>query len=797
MPETTQQIVLESGLAWWHLAAAVGVGVVVVVQSYAWLVSSLAWRKRAALIGLRLGWTLLLLWCVFQPAIERTTTEEVRREPRVMVAVDRSASITLANAAEEREGAVDAIDAFLEAAEIDHVERYAIGANLRPWAEGSHDVESAARAVVSVTPNDGAEADAAAGKGDERSNLMRNLAQLADRSPEGQDDTVLLLVSDGQDTEETPVAEASRPLSERGISVFPVRLEALSEPPPIVRIETMVVPESVRPKQTAEIGMQVRLRGGGKRELLAILEELPADLGGAVELVRQPVPVGLDGTAQLAFDHRFERIGVNRLRGRLVDAATSETLSEAFAVVNVAVKSTVRVLYVQGALGWEFRHFRQAMADNPAIRVDAISRLGRRAILTQADGQVQGTRREGTRLLGLVEDSLDRYDVIVLGDLDPGEVRAEDEQRLLAMVREQGVGVLFFSGNHTRATRLSGTLLEQLLPVQIDPKVDRTAAIDREAAEFVDSMDRRFRMSREPIFSGNRLRRQQAEGGPLANLSALTLTRAGLASPIWRDADAQVTIDAPPATYLHYTRVARVKPGATVLGVTESGSEPLLVIQDIGSGRSAFLGVDGLWRWRMATDSHERGYDRFWQQLIEYLAARTVRDAVQLDRYVYETGDVARVTIRLDRGSGASTLRVQVPGQTEPREVPLTWSADGAQATAEVPLAQPGSVRFILDNGLAGRAAGVTERIAAVRSRSLEAEYAGANDRVLERLASATGGMILGVDELDSIRSLLQGATVEHQVVERATLWRWPWLIGVMLMMYVAELVLRQKQRLS
>ncbi len=102
--------------------------------------------------------------------------------------------------------------------------------------------------------------------------------------------------------------------------------------------------------------------------------------------------------------------------------------------------------------------------------------------------------------------------------------------------------------------------------------------------------------------------------------------------------------------------VLREKPVATVLMRhgdprmrNEYGGHVLAAVQFVGGGRSGFLGFDATWRWRR--HGAER-FDRFWVQLIRYLAEGKLLGGVkrgmlttQADRFA--PGETVRVTARL------------------------------------------------------------------------------------------------------------------------------------------------------
>jgi hypothetical protein len=151
--------------------------------------------------------------------------------------------------------------------------------------------------------------------------------------------------------------------------------------------------------------------------------------------------------------------------------------------------------------------------------------------------------------------------------------------------------------------------------------------------------------------------------------------------------------------YWHYP-VLREKPVATVLMRhgnprmrNAHGGHVLAAVQFVGAGRTGFLAFDGTWRWRRYGVEL---FDRFWVQLIRYLAegkllGGTKRGMLLTEADQYSLGEAVTVTARLldsqykplrrdqvlarysvesDKGDFILTSRRDRPGWFEGRFVP-------------------------------------------------------------------------------------------------------------------------------
>src|SRR5439155_425674 len=75
------------------------------------------------------------------------------------------------------------------------------------------------------------------------------------------------------------------------------------------------------------------------------------------------------------------------------------------------------------------------------------------------------------------------------------------------------------------------------------------------------------------------------------------------------------------------TRLGKVKPGAIVLARSGTGDrgEPVLVGETFGNGRTLAFEGDTTWRW-WRSEEGVRAHERFWRQLVLWLAKRDEAD---------------------------------------------------------------------------------------------------------------------------------------------------------------------------
>jgi hypothetical protein len=408
-----------------------------------------------------------------------------------------------------------------------------------------------------------------------------------------------------------------------------------------------------------------------------------------------------------------------------------------------------RVLAIDAGPRWEMRH---AVA---ALETGLNAKVERRYRTVLGPG------------IALVPEqaALDQVDMLLLGDLPPAELGADEQARIAAFVTRRGGFVALVSGPRAMPAAYGLGPLAALLPV-------RSAA-----AETLPEPD------------------AGAGPGPAAERIL-----PGLA-PAW---------EALPALpwWIHS---AVPRPGAEiVLSTRDRSGSPLLVCAEHGAGRVAWLGSDELWRWRAQGDGSVHA--ALWLRLARWglgarLSGADRRLQAALDVAVTAPGQPAGLRLRALDETGAPApappavlVRIGADGRPisgSSRELALvavsdqpgTWSTTVNQA--QRPLEQG---RWRLS---AGATPGPLEsRELLVRADPGREALEPALDRsALDRLAAATGGEAVGLDGVDAAIDAL-AASLEPRAVavrHRLTLWDGPWWLLALAALLVGEWAWRRR----
>ena len=252
--------------------------------------------------------------------------------------------------------------------------------------------------------------------------------------------------------------------------------------------------------------------------------------------------------------------------------------------VRVSDEKELRVLYIQGALTWDYKFISLALRNDSSIKLTGLTRTAKQSIFRQNVESV------GELMNGFPNslDELAAFRVVVLSNLRPADLTPSQQDVLARFCSELGGGVLMIGGPGTFDSSWQSSRLEQLLPVVF---AGRTG---------VQGLDRPFRIQ---------------------------LTEEALLHPVFHIADNRPPRElwAQLPTFSQYGRVDAAKPGAQVWAVHQTDDGPrgrriLMASQHYGAGLSAVLCIQNFWRWRLAKETEPQYFDRFWRQLFRFLS---------------------------------------------------------------------------------------------------------------------------------------------------------------------------------
>jgi len=459
----------------------------------------------------------------------------------------------------------------------------------------------------------------------------------------------------------------------------------------------------------------------------------------------------------------------------------------------VTESKRIRVLYVEGGTRYEFR-FVKVLLERESDRIAGNKSIDMRTVLLDASRGWPETDKSALPDFP-TRDQLFEYDVVILGDVDPKTLPrgSRTAQDIADFVKVRGGGLMVLSGEHAGVAAFNETALAEVLPV-----IPSESAPPRRTSE------------EQPITEGYRPK----------------LTPTGRLHPLFRFSPDEAESDRiwnRLQPLLWYAKGYRRKLSAEVLAehptqFAEGGAggekHPLILQQFTGAGRVIFMGIDETWRWRWRDD--EQQFNRFWLQAVRVLSrSRLGRIEVKTDKQTaYRRDERIIVTVRFPDDAPAppdsTTVRVSVqrgplpnpdgtPGSGEVETQVLSLAkVEGSRATYQAVLTRTpvGEYRFLLVepevNGNRPRAEAKVLPPPTERDR-LEMNRAD----MTAAAAISNGGFYTLADAdklLDDMKDLSRVPL--NQPCPPTPLWNQPAMFGLLLMLLIAEWLLRKRERL-
>jgi len=482
-----------------------------------------------------------------------------------------------------------------------------------------------------------------------------------------------------------------------------------------------------------------------------------------------------EGSQQVAFE--FQPTAKGRHTYTVgVPAVSEEKIVEnnRRSAVATVIGVGIRVLYIEGTLRAEYGALvDRFLAKDPDLEFCALIQI-------QPNVFQRRTNMADLKLAAIPDDreTVDKFDVFILGDIDSSYIRPAQQEMLVGRVR-RGAGLVMLGGYHSLGPGgYADTPLGDALPVRLGGR-----QIGQSTDPFLPVLTPDG--ARHPIF---------------ANIAEFFPTRQG-----------EPKIAGLPMLN-GCTRVEGARPGATVLAVlsAEPNSMPVLTVQPFDRGRTAVFTGDTTRRWQQGPKALDREspFLRFWGQTVRWLAGR--RDTVEArasltvstDKAAYDPGETVRITavVRDQEGQGANdaklTARVTGPlGRSKQVAFSSVPGPSGHHDGVIEPRA-PGRYEVIVEARL-GELTLTSEKVAVEVGRTnLEFEKLDLDEKMLARIAAETGGRCVHVSTADYLIEQLDRDQRKKTVYIEWRLYWPPGFWALFVAVLTTEWVLRRKYQL-
>lgn len=392
----------------------------------------------------------------------------------------------------------------------------------------------------------------------------------------------VVIVSDGRQNAGEDAVQAATTYKNRSVPIFSVGIGDPSEPKDFE--VTNEGPEVILPEDQSETTAWIRFKGYTGIDTIKVemkngdtlVDSVDAKLGKPGE--KTPVPLHFKEVKPGKYTYT---IHIPEQQGEL--RTDNNTVTYNFQVVDKKVK----VLFVEGQdlPRWEYRYLKNALRRDHTTECDVL--------MATADNTFTWDGTDGKTPLDqfpINKREIGEYDVIIFGDVSPS-IFTGDQYKLLKDFVSEGGGFMMIAGERYAPAEFSQPPWSEILPV-----------IPQRSANQTPDGGLQDTFPIEPTQEGYKMPWMHLDPDDHANRD------------VWENL---------PHMYWYYP-VKRKKELATVLAThpsdkDETGAKmPLIVEMPFGSGKTMFIGVDSLWRWRRGVG--DKYHYRFYNQAIRHLS---------------------------------------------------------------------------------------------------------------------------------------------------------------------------------
>jgi len=593
--------------------------------------------------------------------------------------------------------------------------------------------------------------------------------------------TAVVVFSDGQFNQGESVEVVARYARAKQVRIH---LVGIGDPSPArnMAVTSIEAPPNVFVKDPFNVTVHLRSTGLENTTITVDLLERAegSDEATVVDTRRTVVPPG-GRIEPVVFKRTIGQAKRIRLIARVAQQDGETLVEDNSKQTSVRVlEQKMRVLLVAGGPTWEYRYLTRMLQRDETVDLSCW--------LQSADPEAVRDGNTVIEKFPVEQEDLFGYDCIILLDPAPLDIDPAWSAHVETMVSTNGSGLLYVAGrkNAQRFSHNANTRsLLDLLPV----------VIDTTEADLIINELGHFQTTAWPLTV------------PAETASHPVLAMAGQPNEnvlVWSRL---------PGVYWHYP-VRREKPVATVLLRHSNprmrnayGPHVLLATQFLGSGRTAFLGMDTTWRWRRLG---KRYFNKFWIQLLRHMVEGKLlgdqkRGLIQTERDTYAVGEPVNIEARLLDARHLPMREAKVEG---------VLSVEGKSDRSIVLEAQPNrpgwyrgrfvvtdvgrhQVRIDLPGGNGSEPATVRSEFT-VGQPDIEFRHTTMNREALKTLAvESANGQYFDIDEADQLSTVIPSKTMSIVLDgQPQTLWdRW-WTLAALVVLLGVEWMIRKRVRL-
>jgi len=666
---------------------------------------------------------------------------------------------------------------------------------------GERNPPSDARGSTSISPRD---------EGDQRTDLagavQKVMLDIPARRLAG-----ILVFSDGRHNAANRVEPLVRQLGSRRIPVCSVMIGS-ARPPRDAAVVAVETPETINVSDKVYATAEVKLDGLAGEEVRVAM--YTAD-GREVDFkVLRPATDAFRGHVELA--HKPGRPGLHTYR-IMVQAFEDEAFKTNNSYpVSVSVRDDpMELLIIEGRPRWEFRYLKNLFAGRDrTVELQTVLLNPDRIAMQPAPPTVPASAsrpREKVEATALPESQAEwmKFDVIILGDVDPKALGVAGMEALRKFVTDRAGSLIVIAGPNFMPHAYLGSALEEILPVAFDP-----------AGGFAGPGGRSFRLSLTEAGRRSVIMRQRADPRRSGEVWD------SLPSIYWRHPTARAK---PAATVLayalppspgEYIKPAKANPAGGAGASDEEArkrreferANALITVHNVALGRVMFLGFDRTWRLRYRVG--DTYHHKFWGQVLRWATAEKLPAGTRLvkigtDRSRYSNNQHVSVRAKITRPDLSPVIstevaaRVTAGGRTVRRRMMQYVPDSPGIYQADLGTFDGGTYRVELDCPAVLGPSGETGlkpiacEFSVEQTVPIEQVELSADAGLLGRMAELSGGIVLPPWRSGRMVDAFGRGVLENIRRRQMQIWdSWP-LLGLIVLLATGEWLVRKKVGLA
>jgi uncharacterized membrane protein len=586
----------------------------------------------------------------------------------------------------------------------------------------------------------------------------------------------VVLMTDGGDNSNEDSLHTARLLKSLDIPVFTIGVgqEHVAIDHEIIQVKAA---KTVMEDSIFDVHVTVGSRGYEGRELELLIEQDDKIVASKRIKVEQDLTIRRH-TLELTPEKEGNLIYTVRIPEQ-TDEIITENNKRTFLVNNEIRRSNI--LYFEGHPRNEYKFIRRAVEDDKSLRLVSHLQTGPQKFLRQG---IESPLELASSFPASAEE-LYKYEAIILGDISRASFSDDQLSLVHDYVSERGGGLLMLASSYAFEEGFIETPISDLLPVTLLHKNQLPLQLRGGARKGDHPTGREFKLRLTDEGKHSVFMRLGPEG----------------------EENRQLWDKMPLLQGINVS--GRAKPGATVLAIHPALSYnnaplPVIAYQRFGRGHTIAIMTASTWRWQMLMPHEDTSHERFWRQLLRWLAAESPPQVeLALDHDSYSVGEQVQVRVSVSDKAYSSindaTVWLKITDAAGGvQDMQLEWAIDeeGIYTGAFV-VEQDGMYNLEATSATPSREFGKAPASFLVTESNVEYKNPGMDATLLARIAKESGGKFYPINNADRLEDDLAHIPNEYSIKVEHEIWDVPLVLLLLISLFSLEWLIRRRRGMS